>query len=110
MGSEHRQFPRKSLQVEIHASHAQGLGHLIFESLDLSGGGVFLKCDLLLEVGDRLALEFQLSSGTVFESKAIVAWVRRFPKSNEAAGMGVAFHDMSATQRQILTDFLGSAT
>jgi hypothetical protein len=106
MSHEHRQFPRKTVKVDIHASHMRGVGQLIFESLDLSGGGAFLKCDLLLEVGDGLQIEFELPSGTVFESKAIIAWVRRFPKAGEAAGMGISFRELDEARLHMLSAFL----
>lgn len=93
--------------MEISARESGGVGELLWEGADLSPGGAFLKSDLLLEKGDTFTLEFSLpGSPRRFRSGARVAWVRRFPKAGEAAGMGVEFVSMSEEDRRALSAFL----
>src|SRR5471032_1824519 len=55
-----RRHVRKPVAAKVTGKAEAGLGHLFFDSQDLSIGGAFLKADLLLEVGDELSLELHL--------------------------------------------------
>ena len=108
--AEKRRHPRRAVPVEITARESGGHGELLWEGADLSPGGAFLKSDLLLEKGETFALEFALPGrARPFKSGARVAWVRRFPKAGEAAGMGVEFVSMSEDDRRALQAFLESS-
>ena len=108
MGSNHRRFQRQSLQVDFRGKDAQGAGALLFLGADLSTGGTFLRSDLLLEQGEALSLEFRVPGvPRLMRASARVAWVRRFPKEGEAAGMGIEFLAMTDEDRRVLGDFLG---
>lgn len=105
--ADKRRHERRALPVEISANEGGGVGELLWEGADLSPGGAFLKSDLLLEKGETLTLEFSVPGHSRrFKSGARVAWVRRFPKANEPAGMGVEFVSMSQDDRRELTAFL----
>jgi uncharacterized protein (TIGR02266 family) len=102
-----RRHPRKSLQVEFRGKDAQGAGVLLFEGADLSAGGTFLKCEVLLEEGEALRVEFRVPGvPRLMRAQARVAWVRRFPKENESPGMGVEFLAMSDEDRAVLSGYL----
>lgn len=110
MGAEQRRFPRKSLQVDFRARNTRGSGQLLFEGVDLSPGGSFLRSDLLLEEGETLVVEFRVPGvPRVMKAQARVAWVRRFPREEEPPGMGVEFLSMSEEDKGVLTDYLGRA-
>ncbi len=107
MGDEQRRFPRKSLQVDFRARDGGGAGQLLFEGRDLSTGGSFLRCDVLLEQGEDLTVEFRVPGvPRPIRAQARVAWVRRFPRVDETAGMGVQFVDMVEEDRTLLDDYL----
>ena len=107
MAERQRRFERKTLQVDFRARHQSGAGQLLFESADLSAGGTFLKADVLLEQGETLAVEFRVPGVTkAIRAQARVAWVRRFPKGEEPAGMGVEFLAMSEVDRELLEEYL----
>jgi uncharacterized protein (TIGR02266 family) len=107
MGEEQRRSPRKSLQVDFRARDAGGAGQLLFEGRDLSTGGSFLRSDVLLELGEDLVVEFRVPGvPRLIRAQARVAWVRRFPKFDETAGMGVEFLDMGKDDRTLLDDYL----
>jgi len=109
MKKEKRRFSRKPVKVDFHGNSAEGIGELLFEGVDLSAGGTFLRSDLLLEEGERLGLEFGMpGSSDRVHADAQVAWVRRFPKPNEPAGMGIEFVQMSEEDRASLSKFLSS--
>jgi uncharacterized protein (TIGR02266 family) len=102
-----RRFVRKAVHVDFQGKGAEGIGHLLFEGADLSAGGTFLKSDLLLEQGESFALEFRVPRvSKVFHAQGRVAWVRRFPKGGEPAGMGVEFSAMSDEDRSVLSRYL----
>lgn len=106
--SEHRRHVRQTLSVEFRGTDSQGIGELVFEAADLSVGGAFLKADLLLEQGERLALTFQVPGvPRTMKAEGRVAWVRRFPKGDQSGGMGVEFVALSDEDRSVLTRYLG---
>jgi uncharacterized protein (TIGR02266 family) len=108
MSSHQRRFPRRSLQVEFRAQDHAGGGQLLLSSTDLSAGGAFLQSELLLEVGELLALAFQVPGMEQgLQARARVVWVRRFPQGAELPGMGVEFVAMREEDRAALTGYLG---
>src|SRR5262245_22828780 len=107
MGDEQRRFPRKSLQVDIRARDSGSAGLLMFEGQDLSAGGSFLKSELLLEQGEPLSVEFRVPGvARLIQAQARVAWVRRFPRPEEDAGMGIQFVTLVDEDRGVLERFL----
>jgi len=108
MDQNRRRFVRKTIQVEFRGHSEEGVGQLIFEGLDLSAGGTFLRSDLLLEQGEVLSLEFRLPGAPkLLRARARVAWVRRFPKADEPAGI-VEFTGISNEDRELLSRHLSS--
>lgn len=109
MGDEQRRHARKSLQVDVRAKNASASGQLLFEGIDLSSGGSFLRSELLLEEGETLGVEFRVPGvPRLMKAQARIAWVRRFPKGDETAGMGIEFLAMSDEDRAVLDEYLGS--
>lgn len=107
MADGQRRFERKALQVDVRARNTVGAGQLLFEGTDLSPGGSFLRSELLLEEGETLVLEFRVPGvPRLMKAQARVAWVRRFPRPEEDAGMGVEFLAMSEEDRQVLVEYL----
>ena len=79
------------------------------DTTDLSEGGLFLRSDLLLEVGEDLTLEIPLSSGKTTVAHGRVAWVTRGAGA-KAAGMGVEFARLSPDDRRALAENLRDLT
>jgi uncharacterized protein (TIGR02266 family) len=102
-GAEQRRHVRRTLNVDFRGRDAAGEGELTLAGADLSAGGTFLRCDLLLEPGETLALEFHLpGASTPLVAQARVAWVRRFPDGEQPAGMGIEFLAMRDPDRRAL--------
>lgn len=107
MGAEQRRFLRKGVPADFKGKDGGGAGQLVFKAADISAGGTFLKADLLLELGETLALEFRVPGvPRLMRAQARVAWVRRFPEGDEPAGMGVEFLAMSEEDRAVLLRYL----
>jgi uncharacterized protein (TIGR02266 family) len=107
MSEELRRHPRQPIQVDFRAREAAGSGLLLFEGVDLSAGGAFLRSDILLEQGEVLVVEFRVPGvPRLMKSQARVAWVRRFPADGEAPGMGVQFLALPEEDRKALESYL----
>lgn len=79
---------------------------LRLDSTDVSEGGLFLKSDLLFEVGEDLTLEIPLGGGKVTRASGRVAWVTRGGGKRGTAGMGIEFARLSTQDRQALAENL----
>jgi Tfp pilus assembly protein PilZ len=99
-----RRHKRKAVSVEIRCRDETGSGQLVFDLVDLSAGGAFLKSDVLFEQGEKLHLELDLATRLI-RSEANVVWVRRFPDPHQSAGMGVAFA-LPEEDRQAIEEYL----
>jgi hypothetical protein len=100
---EKRRHPRRTLAVEFKAREADGPGTLELSGMDLSAGGAFLVCQVLLEPGETLSLEFVVPGRPApVETAARVAWVRRFPSGELPAGMGIEFLGLSLEEQASL--------
>jgi uncharacterized protein (TIGR02266 family) len=98
-----RRHVRRTLAVEFRTGGTDGLGALDLSGADLSAGGAFLVSDLLLEPGESLSLEFQIPGRPApVRAHARVAWVRRFPSSEQPAGMGIEFVRLGKDERAAL--------
>jgi c-di-GMP-binding flagellar brake protein YcgR len=73
-----------------------------FSSGDISGGGAFLRSDLLFEVGEVLNVEFDLPSGHHIRAQSRVVRVARGGQKDKFPGMGLEFLDLSPDDRAAL--------
>jgi Tfp pilus assembly protein PilZ len=107
---DHRRHLRRTVEVEIKVGDSTLGGEMFFDSRNVSGGGVFLKSDLLLEVGECIWISFFLPSlPTVIHTRGKVVWVNRDPDENDPSdlpGMGVQFMDLGPDQMLALNAYL----
>lgn len=76
---------------------------------DLSGGGLFIKSDTLLEVGEKLLVNLRLPERVdSVIIKCEVMWARESDSDsvNGPPGMGVKFIDMTEEDREALEKYL----
>lgn len=105
--SSKRKHARRALSVDVRAASTDARGsELVFESVDVSIGGAFLRSDLLLELGDQLDMAIPLPKQTPVRALGRVVWVTRDPRIKGNAGMGIEFVDMTEDDRQRLAKFL----
>lgn len=105
-----RQHSRRAISVDVRAfpTNEQDalVGELIFESMDLSVGGAFLRSDLLLELGDTLDVVIPLPDGYGVKARGKVVWITRDAKVKGNAGMGLEFITIAEADRQRLASFI----
>ena len=101
-----RKHPRHNLEVPVMISDAAKRVRkpIRFSSGDISGGGAFLRSDLLFEVGETLVLEIQLASPSPRQIRARgrVVRVTRETAHDRTPGMGIEFVDLAAEDRDAL--------
>ena len=80
-----------------------------FDSADVSGGGAFLRSDMLFEVGETLLLQFSLPDGRPISVRGRVVRATRETDQDRDRypGMGVEFVDLSAEDREAIDAQLG---
>jgi c-di-GMP-binding flagellar brake protein YcgR len=106
MLEQRRRHLRVPIEVELRCREGSGKGQLVFGTRDLSAGGAFVKSDLLLEEGEPLSLGIALPGEKVLKAEAKVAWVRRFPRLGQEAGMGIEFVSIANHDRRSIDAFL----
>ena len=96
-----RKHPRAPLEVPVMVSDAARRVRkpIRFSSGDVSGGGAFLRSDLLFEVGEVLNLEFDLPGGHHIRAQSRVVRVARGGQKDRYPGMGLEFLDLSPDDR-----------
>jgi type IV pilus assembly protein PilZ len=105
-----RRHARHQLEVEIEVGDGHLGGELVFDSHNVSRGGLFLKSDLLLEVGDTVWVSFTLpNTSMAIRTRGRVVWVNRNPDENDPTdrpGMGIQFLDLTEVEETALTAYL----
>jgi c-di-GMP-binding flagellar brake protein YcgR len=105
-----RKHGRASLELSVVVRDAQSRakGAIRFDSADVSGGGAFLRSDLLFEIGDIITIEFDLPGGPHVSARGRVVRVSRGVggRRDEAPGMGVEFLDLSPGDRAAIEERL----
>jgi hypothetical protein len=103
-----RRYDRKSalIPVVVRAAGNKIQAGIRLDTNDLSEGGLFLRSDLLFEVGEDLSIEIPVGDGKVTVARGRVAWVTRGSGKKAAAGMGIEFARLSEPDRRALADSL----
>ena len=108
MSENPRRFMRYPVSVEFraHEDNQAEHGDMLFDVLNMSQGGAFLRSDVLLEIGTTLEvkLPFQFLSEPV---KGRVAWVTRGDRDH-APGMGIEFTNLGEAHQKALNDWITS--
>ncbi|HET6284497.1 MAG TPA: PilZ domain-containing protein [Polyangia bacterium] len=101
-----RKHVRASLELPVVVSDASNRvqGGIRFSSADVSGGGAFLRSDLLFEVGEVLNLDFQLPGGRRIQTRGRVVRVSRAQTDERTPGMGVEFVGLAADDRAAIEE------
>jgi c-di-GMP-binding flagellar brake protein YcgR len=109
---ESRRFTRRPLEVEIQVGDTSMGAELRFDSHDFSAGGVFLRSDLLLEVGEVLWISFILPAASIaIRTRGRVVRVHKdasADRADQVAGMGIEFLDLGEIERAALSEYLES--
>jgi hypothetical protein len=114
-----RKHTRGSLAVPVTVSDAASKARvgIRFDSADVSGGGAFLRSDMLFEVGELLMLQFSLPDGRVIRARGRVVRASRGAQDGHVnghasdgkdrpSGMGIEFVDLPAEDRAAIDALL----
>ena len=103
-----RKHTRGSLALPVMVGDAASKARvgIRFDSADVSGGGAFLRSDMLFEVGELLLLQFSLPDGRAISARGRVVRSTREGDKNRFSGMGVEFVDLSPEDRAAIDDQL----
>jgi hypothetical protein len=103
-----RRFDRKDalIPVVVRAAGNKVEAGVRLDTADLSEGGLFLRSDLLFEVGEDLSIEIPIGHGEVTVARGRVAWVTRGSGKKATAGMGIEFARLSSHDRRALAESL----
>jgi hypothetical protein len=119
-----RKHARATLELPVIVSDAANRVHgaIRFASADVSGGGAFLRSDMLFEIGELLTLEFDLPGGRHVRARGRVVRVsrgagqtgrgrdddaHRDPRDRDRyPGMGVEFVDLDPADRTAIEERL----
>ncbi len=103
-----RRYQRKNalVPVVVRAAGNKVQAGVRLDTDDLSEGGLFLRSDLLFEVGEDLSIEIPVGDGKVAVARGRVAWVTRGSGNKASAGMGIEFARLSEDDRRALADSL----
>jgi hypothetical protein len=109
-----RKHARGSLAVPVLVSDAASKARvgIRFDSADVSGGGAFLRSDMLFEVGEMLVLQFSLPNGREIRARGRVVRATRDVRDlgdgkERHPGMGIEFVDLPAEDRAAIDAQLG---
>jgi c-di-GMP-binding flagellar brake protein YcgR len=105
-----RKHARATLELPVVVTDAanRARGAIRFASADVSGGGAFLRSEMLFEIGELMMVEFDLPGGRHVRVRGRVVRVSHgtTPTGNpddegqdRAPGMGVEFVDLSPEDR-----------
>ncbi len=102
-----RRFLRRAVLVtfKLHDAEDPTPGDLLFDTVDLSQGGAFLRSDLLFDAGQEVEVSFELPGGHLVRARAKVAWATRADHKG-APGMGISFVDLAVADRQAIAEFV----
>ena len=106
-----RRHSRSTLVLPVTVSDASSKARvgIRFDSADVSGGGAFLRSDMLFEVGEVLLLQFSLPDGRPIRVRGrVVRATREVDQDRDRhPGMGVEFVEISPEDRAAIDAQLG---
>jgi len=109
-----RKHSRSTLVLPVTVSDAASKSRvgIRFDSADVSGGGAFLRSDMLFEVGEILLLQFSLPDGRPIRVRGrVVRASRELRESSDGRervpGMGIEFVGLAAEDRDAIDAQLG---
>jgi type IV pilus assembly protein PilZ len=101
------------IQKTLSLTYKDDLAFISAYTSNISTGGLFIKTDKPLRLGDQFLLRLQVPSlQEPLKVSCEVAWVRSADEATkkEPAGMGIKFIEMSKGDREAFKNYLGRVT
>jgi uncharacterized protein (TIGR02266 family) len=101
-----RTDPRAPVEVEVHYRSAQEF--LSAYSLNVGGGGIYIKTKEPLPLNHEVRLRFTLPSiARVFNLQGLVVWTNPHPtRSSFPSGMGIKFMNLDPEGKKLIAGFV----
>jgi type IV pilus assembly protein PilZ len=106
MGMEERRAePRAPVELEVH--YLSALEFLTAYTVNISGGGIFIKTREPLPLNQVVHLRFTLPGiARVFNLHGLVVWTNPHPsRSSFPSGMGIKFMNLDAEGKKLIAGF-----
>ncbi len=82
-------------------------GEILFDTVNVSAGGAFLRSDLLMDIGAEVDVSFSVpGQNDSFTTTAIVVWVTRGKSGRREAGMGIEFTGIDDKAKDIIDSLI----
>lgn len=109
MDDERRAESRTEIALEVHYRTPHEF--VTAYAKNISGGGIFIRTDTPEPLNQLILLRFTLPGlERTFEVRGLVVWSHLpSPRTSFPAGMGVKFLDVSAEDKQAITEILSVA-
>lgn len=103
---EKRADPRAPVELEVHYRSAQEF--LTAYTVNISGGGIFIKTTEPLPLNQVVHLRFTLPGiARVFDLHGLVVWTNPQPsRSSFPSGMGIKFMNLDAESKKLIAGFV----
>lgn len=99
-----RRQPRLPISLEV--AYRTAGAFLVSYSINLSKGGIFLETATPLEIGEHVALKFDVPGVGPLEVEGTVAWVRTGTLDGLPDGMGIQFDQLDQRYGEIIDEMV----
>ena len=107
--SQLRRYTRYPIGVhfKLRESEEVSAGEVLFDTINVSAGGAFLRSELLLDVGVEVEVTFTLpNSEQTLSTKARIAWVTRGSAGKREPGMGIEFTELKEKEKEMIESLI----
>ncbi|HSD52284.1 MAG TPA: TIGR02266 family protein [Candidatus Methylomirabilis sp.] len=103
---ERRAEPRAPVELEVHYRSAQEF--LSAYTLNIGGGGIYIKTNQPLPLNREVHLRFTLPGiARVFDLHGLVVWTNPHPsRSSFPSGMGIKFMNLDSEGKKLIAEFV----
>ncbi len=104
-----RRYNRYPLSVEFKLSDTADPvhGEILFDTVNVSAGGAFLRSDLLMDIGAEVDVSFSVpGQSESFTTRAIVVWVTRGKTGRREPGMGIEFTSLDDQAKDVIDQLI----
>ena len=104
-----RRYNRYPIAVEFKLRDSSDTlhGEILFDTVNVSAGGAFLRSDLLMDVGGEVEVSFTVpGEAQALTTTATVVWVTRGHTGRREAGMGIEFTGLNDASKAIIDNLI----
>ena len=104
-----RRFNRYPLSVEFKLCDSSDPvhGEILFDTINVSAGGAFLRSDLLMDIGAKVDVTFAVpGQADSFTTSATVVWVTRGKSGRREPGMGIEFTGLDEKSKAVIDNLI----